>query len=230
MAVSATRGRGRDRATRRAASDEVRRCSSAFGKKRKSVSSCRRNTEGLFSAPLSSGFPTLQHTATMALPTSRGLFRSLLRARSVAFKGDPTALSAARVEIRKHFDVRPRDRPPPSSLHTARRSPSLTRPPPSVPPPAGVQAPRPRGRAGEDQGGRRGGELHPPARRAGGGQRARQLRDANRVAARGRRVRGARGWRVRGRGRKEKRVKPLSIFNSSSRRAVSPLRAPSAPY
>merc|ERR1712216_515617 len=47
---------------------------------------------------------TLQHTATMALPTSRGLFRSLLRARSVAFKGDPTALSAARVEIRKHFD------------------------------------------------------------------------------------------------------------------------------
>ena len=67
----------------------------------------------------------------MALPTSRGLFRSLLRARSVAFKGDPTALSAARVEIRKHFDVRPRDRPPPSSLHTARRSPSLTRPPPS---------------------------------------------------------------------------------------------------
>ena len=44
----------------------------------------------------------------MALPTSRGLFRSLLRARSVAFKGDPTALSAARVEIRKHFDVRVR--------------------------------------------------------------------------------------------------------------------------
>jgi hypothetical protein len=43
----------------------------------------------------------------MALPTSRGLFRRLLRARSVAFKGDPTALSAARVEIRKHFDVRP---------------------------------------------------------------------------------------------------------------------------
>lgn len=59
----------------------------------------------------------------MALPTSRGLFRSLLRARSVAFKGDPTALSAARVEIRKHFDVRPRDRPPPSSLtrHVDRR-------------------------------------------------------------------------------------------------------------
>ena len=52
-----------------------------------------------------------RRTATMALPTSRGLFRSLLRARSVAFKGDPTALSAARVEIRKHFDVRPIARP-----------------------------------------------------------------------------------------------------------------------
>lgn len=156
----------------------------------------------------------------MALPTSRGLFRSLLRARSVAFKGDPTALSAARVEIRKHFDVRPRDRPPPSSLHTARRSPSLTRPPPSVPPPAGVQAPRPRGRAGEDQGGRRGGELHPPARRAGGGQRARQLRDANRGPARGRRVRGARGWRMRGRGWKES-MSP-SQFVVAPRRVTSP--------
>ena len=87
------------------------------------------------------------------------------------------------------------------------RSPSLTRPAPIQPAPAGVQAPRPRGRAGEDQGGRRGRELHPPARRAGGGQRARQLRDENRVAARGRRVRGTRtGWRVRGRGRKEERV------------------------
>ncbi|MDA9098241.1 hypothetical protein N9L76_04820 [bacterium] len=40
-----------------------------------------------------------------SLPTSRGLFRGLLRARFVAFKGDPTALTAARVEIRKHFDV-----------------------------------------------------------------------------------------------------------------------------
>ena len=136
---------------------------SAFGKVEKCFVS-RRNTEGCFGARLRASH--LRHTATMALPTSRGLFRSLLRARSVAFKGDPTALSAARVEIRKHFDVRPRDRPPPSSLHTARRSPSLTRPAPSVPPPAGVQAPRPRGRAGEDQGGRRGGELHPPARRA----------------------------------------------------------------
>ena len=57
----------------------------------------------------------------MALPTSRILFRSLLRARSVAFKGDPTALSAARVEIRKHFDVRPRDRAPPSSLRLLTR-------------------------------------------------------------------------------------------------------------
>ena len=39
-----------------------------------------------------------------SLPTSLGLFRSLLRARSAAFKGDPTALTAARTEIRKNFD------------------------------------------------------------------------------------------------------------------------------
>ena len=74
-----------------------------------------------------------RRTATMALPTSRGLFRSLLRARSVAFKGDPTALSAARVEIRKHFDVRPpTDRRLPSArcTHVDRRR-SRSPPPPS---------------------------------------------------------------------------------------------------
>lgn len=43
-----------------------------------------------------------------ALPTTRGLFRSLLRARAVAFKGDERALAASRAEIRKHFDVRVR--------------------------------------------------------------------------------------------------------------------------
>mmetsp|Transcript_4066 Transcript_4066/g.14199 ORF Transcript_4066/g.14199 Transcript_4066/m.14199 type:complete len:119 (-) Transcript_4066:126-482(-) len=39
-----------------------------------------------------------------ALPTARGLFRSLLRARSHAFRGDATALAASGGEIRKHFE------------------------------------------------------------------------------------------------------------------------------
>mmetsp|Transcript_6557 Transcript_6557/g.26694 ORF Transcript_6557/g.26694 Transcript_6557/m.26694 type:complete len:114 (+) Transcript_6557:302-643(+) len=38
-----------------------------------------------------------------ALPTARGLFRQLLRARAVAFRGDQTALNASREEIRNHF-------------------------------------------------------------------------------------------------------------------------------
>jgi hypothetical protein len=41
-----------------------------------------------------------------SLPTARGLFRSLLRARATAFKGDEPALVKAYDEIRKHFDVR----------------------------------------------------------------------------------------------------------------------------
>jgi len=40
-----------------------------------------------------------------ALPTARGLFRSLLRARSHAFRGDATALAASGREIRKHFEA-----------------------------------------------------------------------------------------------------------------------------
>jgi len=40
-----------------------------------------------------------------ALPTARGLFRSLLRARSHAFRGDATALAASGGEIRKHFEA-----------------------------------------------------------------------------------------------------------------------------
>lgn len=55
---------------------------------------------------------TLRPSAMTALPTSRSLFRSLLRARAVAFRGDAKALAASRTEIRKHFDVRPIARPP----------------------------------------------------------------------------------------------------------------------
>ena len=40
-----------------------------------------------------------------ALPTARGLFRSLLRARSHAFRGDATALAASGGEIREHFEA-----------------------------------------------------------------------------------------------------------------------------
>ena len=54
---------------------------------------------------------TLRPSAMTALPTSRSLFRSLLRARAVAFRGDAKALAASRTEIRKHFDVRPLARP-----------------------------------------------------------------------------------------------------------------------
>jgi hypothetical protein len=44
-------------------------------------------------------------TGMSALPTARGLFRSLLRARSHAFRGDATALAASGGEIRKHFEA-----------------------------------------------------------------------------------------------------------------------------
>ena len=47
-----------------------------------------------------------------ALPTARGLFRQLLRARAVAFRGDQTALNASREEIRNHFQVRGRQQGP----------------------------------------------------------------------------------------------------------------------
>ena len=45
-------------------------------------------------------------STTTALPTVRVLFRSLMRARTVAFKGDSTALEASHVAIRESFDVR----------------------------------------------------------------------------------------------------------------------------
>lgn len=38
------------------------------------------------------------------LPSARSLFRSLLRARATAFRGDEMALTRAQAEIRKHFD------------------------------------------------------------------------------------------------------------------------------
>jgi hypothetical protein len=133
---------------------------------------------------------TLRPSAMTALPTSRSLFRSLLRARAVAFRGDAKALAASRTEIRKHFDVRPRAR-------SSRRpdEPRVSRSPiPSSPPraPTGVRPPRSRGGEEEDRGGRRGGEFHPTARRAGGRQRAGKLRVAGGAPTRGRRVRGPR--------------------------------------
>ena len=68
-----------------------------------------------------------------ALPTSRGLFRSLLRARAVAFRGDAKALAASRTEIRKHFDVRPRARPSRRPKSLVSPSLALTPSPPCAP-------------------------------------------------------------------------------------------------
>lgn len=51
-----------------------------------------------------------------ALPTARGLFRQLIRARAVAFRGDQTALAASREEIRKHFQVSERQHGPTLNL------------------------------------------------------------------------------------------------------------------
>ena len=51
-----------------------------------------------------------------ALPTARGLFRQLIRARAVAFRGDQTALAAWREEIRKHFQVSERQHGPTLNL------------------------------------------------------------------------------------------------------------------
>lgn len=135
---------------------------------------------------------TLRPSAMTALPTSRSLFRSLLRARAVAFRGDAKALAASRTEIRKHFDVRPLARPsrrPDEPRPAESRAHPVSPPPPA---PTGVRPPRSRGGEEEDRGGRRGGEFHPTARRAGGRQRAGKLRDAGGAPTRGRRVRGPR--------------------------------------
>ena len=76
---------------------------------------------------------TLRPSAMTALPTSRGLFRSLLRARAVAFRGDAKALAASRTEIRKHFDVRPRARPSRRPKSLVSPSLALTPSPPCAP-------------------------------------------------------------------------------------------------
>ena len=94
MAVSATRGRGRDRAICRAASDEVRRCSKRLREKTKKCFVCRRNTEGLFSAPALFGLP---HSS------AHGHHGATDVARSVP---EPAPRAFRRVQGRPHRPVR----------------------------------------------------------------------------------------------------------------------------
>ena len=176
--VAATLGRG-GRARRCAASDEVRRCSKRQEEKTKTCPSCADEIEGMFSA-IKRYLDDHSAHAPWRYRRKRAVCWKLSARTFRRISARPHRRVRGEGEIRKHGSASPRS--PTAVLGSTRRDRlgRACRGRPCRLPRESTNRRRDEDALETDQGGRRGVALHAACTRAGGGQRARQLRDAHR--------------------------------------------------